>query len=553
MTAFSLRPIATQVNGPNVPACGRKYRRAVPALVWRSCHIRDPGSTSAVQIRAVASAFTIRTSAHQRGLALFDEFACRDQREDFDPLPFVQTLHRNHESIRELDGVTVAEHIDAGLDESSALFWTEAEIPLHFYRNVFQYQAGAGRGGPRALIFDLDLPNMILDLPNMIWTVNKFAASAVLLGIAFASAKGQTFAPTGSMTTARLQHTATLLQNGKVLIAGGMVSNSSGLASAELYDPVTGTFTPTENMTTRRREHTATLLPDGKVLIAGGDTGAPDYVPLASAEFFDPETETFTRTGDMNQARLGQSANLLATGKVLITGGVAGPSPQGPILADAELYDPATGTFTVAGAYATGGTVCDFCPPDVLLADGRVLFTQVQPAEIYDPSSGTFSVTGPMVSPSHTAATLLTNGNVLLSGGQSDFGSTELYDPSTGTFRSSSNMNVARAWHSSTLLPGGSVLIAGGETDNCGGSGCYFAGSVASAEIYDPAKALFTPTASMTTPRSGHTATVLRDGRVLITGGVYYGGIGIFYGALASAELYTCGCGPLGRQFFDPR
>lgn len=195
------------------------------------------------------------------------------------------------------------------------------------------------------------------------------------------------------------------------------------------------------------------------------------------------------------------------------------------------------------GAYVTGGIACDACPPDVLLADGSVLFAQAQPPQIFDPSSETFSVTGRVVSPFHTAATLLRNGNVLLTGGVSDvtgrFAGAELYNPVTGTFLSASDMRSARVWHSSNLLPDGSVLIAGGDTDNCSGSECFFAGSVASAELYDPGTGLFTPTASMTTPRSLQRATVLRDGRVLMTGGVSYGGLGIFYGALASAELYT--------------
>lgn len=172
-----------------------------------------------------------------------------------------------------------------------------------------------------------------LDSPGGTRIANKLAVSTVLLVIALANARGQTFVATGSMTTARSGHTATLLQNGKVLIAGGTLS-SSALASAELYDPVAGTFTPTEDMTTPRRLPTATLLPDGKVLIAGGDRGDPNYLQLASAELFDPETGTFSRTGDMNMARFGHSANLLASGKVLITGGFAGSWPN---LADAEL------------------------------------------------------------------------------------------------------------------------------------------------------------------------------------------------------------------------
>jgi hypothetical protein len=341
--------------------------------------------------------------------------------------------------------------------------------------------------------------------------------------IAVAQSPG-TFTATGSMTAARSRHTATLLNNGKVLITGG-----GRLASAELYDPATETFTPTGDMTTPRWLHTATLLSDGKVLIAGGYTGDPIHpMPSASAEIYEPDTGTFSRTGDMNQGRTGHTANLLANGTVLITGGSFG---AWPVLADAEVYDADTGTFAAAAAYASGAVTCDFCPPDVLLADGRVLFDQVQPAQVYDPATGTFNPTGAMVYPAHTAATLLRNGNVLLTGGETDFGrsaSAELYDPEAGTFSASSNMASRRVWHSSTLLADGSVLIAGGETDNVVEGGSYFGGSVATAEVYDSARGVFTPTGSMTRSRELHTATLLRDGRVLIAGG-----------ALASAELYT--------------
>jgi Galactose oxidase, central domain len=359
------------------------------------------------------------------------------------------------------------------------------------------------------------------------------SASATVTIQASSMAPG-TFTGIGNMTTARSSHTATLLKNGKVLIAGGSTS-----LAAELYDPSTGTFTATGNMISARQGHTATLLPDGKVLIAGGaDPDPNNYAVLSTAELYDPDTGTFTRTGDMNQGRTGHSANLLASGKVLITGGFASVST----LADAELYDPAVGTFVVTGGYAIGGTVCDYCPPDTLLSDGRVLFAEVQPAQLYDPVSGTFSVTGASIYDAHTTATLLKNDKVLLTGGETDFGRSalsELYDPSTETFSSTSDMTSRRVWHSATLLPDGMVLIAGGETDSCTGNSCVFAGTLASAELYDPATGAFAPTGNMTTPRERHTATLLPDGSVLITGGAFYGGIGIFYGSLANAELYS--------------
>jgi hypothetical protein len=343
-----------------------------------------------------------------------------------------------------------------------------------------------------------------------------------------------TFTPTGSMITARSFHTASVLPNGKVLIAGGARSTGlsdprSILASAELYDPGTGTFSAAGDMTTSRKGHTATLLPDGRVLIAGG--GIP------AAELYDPTTGTFTATGEMIAARSGHTAILLSNDKILIVGGYG--SAGYPNVAPAELYDPATGTFTPGGSYAGSGG-CDFCAPANLLSDGKVLFAGQYPAQLYDPVSGSFSLTGRMIS-DHSPSTLLPNGKVLFAGGEGlgRYSSAEVYDPATGTFASTGSMAWSRVWHSLSLLPDGTVLAAGGETDRCTGNPCIFTLSTASAELYDPLTGAFVATSDMAAPREIHTATLLNDGRVLIAGGVAYGGIDIFFGSLASAELYN--------------
>lgn len=281
-------------------------------------------------------------------------------------------------------------------------------------------------------------------------------------------------------------------------------------------------------MTTARRMHTATLLADGRILIAGGSIGRG---AIASAELDDPSTGTFTATGNMMTSRGGHSAILLPNGKVLMVGGYG--TPGYPDLAPAELYDPISGRFSAAGAYVGRGG-CDFCAPATLLADGTVLFPGQYPAQFYDTGTNTFSVAGMMMSDDSTAAVLL-NGKVLFAGGEAlgRSSSAELYDPVRGTFTSTGKMAWSRVWHTLNLLPNGMVLTTGGETD-IGGS---IAGSD-SAELYDPSAGIFLATGKMAARRETHTATLLNDGRVLIAGGVSWA-IGIFPETLLSAELYT--------------
>ena len=202
------------------------------------------------------------------------------------------------------------------------------------------------------------------------------------------------------MTQPRALHTATLLQDGKVLLAGGGAMDALG--TAELYDPATGTFTETGSLTTGRGMHTATLLTDGRVLIVGGIGGEFDVSgssdsskPLPTAELYDPATGTFTETGELNTARWMHSSTLLQDGRVLIVGGAS--ADMQTQLTAVEVYDPATGTFTEAGdipvPYALHSAL--------LLPDGRVLLagganqtgssdlsTLTMYSGIFDPATG---------------------------------------------------------------------------------------------------------------------------------------------------------------------
>jgi hypothetical protein len=345
--------------------------------------------------------------------------------------------------------------------------------------------------------------------------------------VALAQSPG-TFTATGSMSTPRASHTATLLSNGTVLVAGGLSTGFPGqvMASAELYDPATGTFTPTGNMTTTRGQHTATLLADGRVLIAGGRTGTNGTQDIASAELYDPSTGAFTPAGVMMNLRGLHWATLLADGRVLMTG-CAIPCNS----AIAELYDPATGRFADAGTPGAGGGAA------TLLADGRVLITGGCPADfhgtkaqLFDPGTGTFSFTSLMAGGCYNinTATLLTNGKVLFAGNAENDGfpaDAELYDPVAGTFTSLGQTIGPHEFSAATLIPDGTVLITGGQLP--GGNGDP------GAELFMSTTRTFALTGKMTTRRHYHTATLLPDGSVLVAGGY-----SLWPGATASSEIY---------------
>jgi hypothetical protein len=340
------------------------------------------------------------------------------------------------------------------------------------------------------------------------------------------------FVPTGNLLVGRAYQTMTLLDNGKVLIAGGEAINSSTLSEAELYDPSTGVFTATGSMNTPRMGHTATLLNNGKVLVAGGNSGS---TVVASAELYDPITGTFSLLpSSMTAPRWNHTATHLPNGQVLIAGG--GNSTSSAVNT-AELFDPVTDAFIATGNMITpraGQMAILLVNGKVLIAGGGNSVGTLASAELYDPTAGTFTVTGSMTTPryAHTA-TLLDNGDVLVAGGLEELVNTtarlisaELYDPTIGTFTATSNMNVARYSHTATLLSDGKVLIAGGAN---------LSGSLASAELYDSASATFSFTASMQSSRYAHSAALLTDGDVLVVGGAG----GFCTGSCSSTQLYV--------------
>ncbi len=324
-----------------------------------------------------------------------------------------------------------------------------------------------------------------------------------------------------SLTTGRYTHTATLLPSGKVLVAGGY--NFGYVASAELYDPATNTWSVAGSLATARDYHTATLLPNGRVLVAGG-YGASGY--LDSAELYDPATDTWSTTGSLGTARRFHTATLLPSGKVLVTGGYGAIG----ILASAEVYDPVTNAWAAAVSLATGR----YQDTATLLPNGKVLISGgegvsgiLASAELYDPATDTWSATGSLgTARRFNTATLLPSGKVLVSGGQGVSGtlaSAELYDPVSNTWSAAGSLATARFYQAAALLPSGKVLVSGGSDV----PGSY----LASAELYDPVSNTWSAAGSVATARYLHTATLLPSGKVLVAGGDN-GSV------LHSAELY---------------
>jgi Galactose oxidase, central domain/Kelch motif len=311
---------------------------------------------------------------------------------------------------------------------------------------------------------------------------------------------------TGAMRQARENHTATILPDGSSLIAGGEGGKGAALASAELYDPARGKFSNTGAMKTARGGHTATLIAgcacaeDGKVLVAGGTTNLTLGTQLASAELYDPATGEFTPTGAMKSARTGATATLIASGPlagdVLIAGGIG---QEGASLASAELYDPRTGVFSETGAMTTArvfhtatwlGYLMDSgaMAGEILIAGGQTPAGVIASAEVYDPAAGTFSAIAPMTTArADHDAVLMTDGRVLLAGGfgpgEKLLNSAEIYNPADGTFAPAAAMTSVHAGADGVRLADGRVLIAGGQSSN--------------ADVYDPLTATFATTAPM--------------------------------------------------------
>lgn len=344
-------------------------------------------------------------------------------------------------------------------------------------------------------------------------------AGTALVGQGTSGAEGS-WRATGALLEARIAQTATLLGDGEVLVAGGRGATGA-LASVERYSPLDETFTATGAMAASRWSHTATLLLDGRVLVTGGFTGLAAGNAQAvtdTAEVYDPSTGAWSATAALGTRRALHAAALLPDGRVLVAGGRTCTGPP-PATCDftfrtdsAELYDPATGTFTPTGSmgafrHTTSAAV---------LPGGQVLvpagFAAADPhdtdatADRYDASTGTWSPTGTMNrSRARQGAVALPGGTVVVGPGSrsTTFGppfvatindTAETYDPANGSWQLTGNPVLPGRFNfQQALLPNGKALLVGGFGGPAGGEGL-----TRTAEVYDPATRTWAPAGTTT-------------------------------------------------------
>ncbi len=336
------------------------------------------------------------------------------------------------------------------------------------------------------------------------------------------------------MTKARAWHSMTVLPSGKVLVAGGFIKNSgethAASETAELFDPADGTFAPTGSMTTPRYGHAAVLLPTGKVLVAGGET--MDFEvrsALASAELYDPATGTFAPTADMATRRAGPAV-LLPSGKVLAIGGLNLPQVDGggnTASGAAELFDPDTETWAPTGALALphyfSFTATLLASGDVLVVGGAGTAMHIgatDTAEIYRSASGAFELTASLDYPvAGASAALLPDGDVLLAGGciggdgfcSSDDVLARIYRTADGSWSRAAPLRWGRETAAALRLPSGKIMLVGG-TQYSDGDTCV--------EVYDPASASWSWRDALGHDHgNGAAAVLLPGGDALIAGG----------------------------------
>lgn len=346
---------------------------------------------------------------------------------------------------------------------------------------------------------------------------------------------------------ARYMHTATSMLSGKVMLAGGLDGTPSALSSVELYNPVTDSWLPTGSLATARREHTATLLASGKILVVGG-CGAGNTYPT-NAELYDPVTGVWSGAGNLTDARSQHTATLLPSGKLLVIGGVnsgtCGNSTN--YLATAEIYDPETNSWSSASSFTIGRNQhsATLLPSGkVLMAGGfgpGLLATPAWQNQIYDADANVWTAVAPMAGYRlHHTATLLASGKVLVAGGYSGGAGTascEIYDPVLNTWAAAASLPAPYNNHSASLLPSGKVLLAGGTSNSV-------SSAFDSVAVYDPAMNVWSSGPVLSDTLFLHSSTMLPDGRLMIAGGTNY----LVGGAFNKTRMFDINLGYSGSR-----
>ncbi|OGL40847.1 MAG: hypothetical protein A2042_07530 [Candidatus Schekmanbacteria bacterium GWA2_38_11] len=369
------------------------------------------------------------------------------------------------------------------------------------------------------------------------------------------------------LSEARFIHRTFKLNDGRVLFTGGaraLTNPYTVNTSVDIYNPATNTMTPAAPMSQKRLSHMGATLKDGRVLVCGGRTTNVGTTPgagvVASAEIYNPATNTWTPTGSLNIARRSGTATVLNDGRVLIAGGQDRASATSALpMSSNEIYNPATGTFTLIGNMTTPRA----SHSAVLLDDGTVLINggsnglgtafPTKLAEIFNPADNSFTAVGPSLFP-HLAqvGVKLRDGKVLLAGTYYNVTHTaeggnmspecEIYDPVTRTFKATGSLLMKRIDVGGQLLLDGTVLLSGGVSTDF--QRRYPTMFQTSSEIYDPRNGLWSASGLMVDGRDEFSGVALDDGRVYVTGGFTRAGTPPVSTLLKTTEMYTPGLGP---------
>jgi N-acetylneuraminic acid mutarotase len=348
----------------------------------------------------------------------------------------------------------------------------------------------------------------------------------------------------GDLHEPRALATATLLDDGRVLVVGGEDTRYGMLASVEIFDAATGTFEKGAPLPEPRDHHTATRLPNGQVLVAGGGLGSQITLPrgegtLASAVLFDPKTGTWTRTADMHVARAGHRAVLLPDGRVLVAGGGGrvgydchSSHPNCTVaesLGSAEIYDPATGAWTETGPLGEARLAfsLDVTPLGIVAAFGAAKNKGLETVEIFDPKTNAWTFGPKLAGEQFYHASAVLGGELVVAGGKianvKPITTVNVLDASGASWRPRASLGDPRTGASLVPLESGKGLLVAGSNQ----LGERF---LAEAALYDPTADTWTKIAPLAKGRFSHATVRLRDGSVLVIGGRSA------RGALATAE-----------------